>query len=134
GHVIALQNAPAVLWRLEQMGIDVGDRWEELADKAEAKTGEVGHLLVLPHLALALAAAGREAAGGRFIAALRERAADPSEYAASALSDAVIPACEAALAHRRGDYPRVIELLAPRREEIRLLGGSNAQRDLFKQM
>ena len=44
------------------------------------------------------------------------------------------PACEAALAHRRGDYARVVDLLAPRREQIRLLGGSNAQRDLFTQM
>jgi hypothetical protein len=38
------------------------------------------------------------------------------------------------LAHRNGDYERVVELLAPRREQIRLLGGSNAQRDLFTQM
>jgi hypothetical protein len=38
------------------------------------------------------------------------------------------------LAHRQGDAQRVIDLLAPRREHIRLLGGSNAQRDLFSQM
>jgi hypothetical protein len=38
------------------------------------------------------------------------------------------------LAHRQGDYARVVELLASRREQIRLLGGSNAQRDLFLQM
>jgi len=46
----------------------------------------------------------------------------------------VIPVCEAVLAHRRGDYGRVADLLAPRRERIRLLGGSNAQRDLVMQM
>ena len=32
------------------------------------------------------------------------------------------------------DWDRVVELLAPRREQVRLLGGSNAQRDLFTQM
>jgi hypothetical protein len=133
-HFIDLQNAPAVLWRLEQMGVDIGGRWQELADKAEARIGHVGHPLLVPHLAMALAATGRAEAADRFIAALRERAADNSTWLALSISDAILPACEAALAHRRGDYARVVELLAPRREQIRLLGGSNAQRDLFMQM
>src|SRR3954471_6983790 len=51
-----------------------------------------------------------------------------------ALNEAILPSCEAALAHRHGEWARVVELLAPRREQIRLLGGSNAQRDLFTQM
>ena len=133
-HFIDLQNAPAILWRLEQMGVAVGDRWRELADKAEARIGETGHLLMLPHLVMALAATGRQAAADRFLAALREHAADRTRWAAASLADAVIPVCEAVLAHRRGDYPQVVELLAPRRQQIRLLGGSNAQRDLFTQM
>ena len=133
-HFIDLQNAPAILWRLERMGVAVGDRWQELADKAEARIGETGHLLMLPHLVMALAASGRFAAADRFIAALRERAADPAQFAAASLTDAVVPVCEAAVAHRQGDCARVVALLAPRREQIRLLGGSNAQRDLFTQM
>ena len=59
-HYVDLQNATALLWRLEQLGIDVGDRWQELADKAEARIGEAGHLLLVPHLMLALAATGRD--------------------------------------------------------------------------
>jgi tetratricopeptide (TPR) repeat protein len=133
-HFIDLQNAPAVLWRLEQMGVAVGDRWQELADKAESRIGETGHLLLLPHLVIALAATGRFAAADRFVAALRERAADRRLWAAPSLVDAVVPICEAAVAHRHGDFARVVDLLAPRREQIRLLGGSNAQRDLFTQM
>lgn len=133
-HFIDLQNAPAVLWRLEQMGVDVGHRWDELADKAERRVGEAGHLLLLPHLVMALAATGRAEAAERFIDALRECAADRGEFAAPALAEAVIPACEAVLAHRSGDFARVVELLAPRRQQLRLLGGSNAQRDLFTQL
>ncbi len=76
-HYVDLQNAAALLWRLEQLGLDVGDRWEELADKAEARIGEAGHLLMVPHLMLALVATGRDAAAARFVAALRELAADP---------------------------------------------------------
>jgi hypothetical protein len=45
-----------------------------------------------------------------------------------------IPACEAGLAHRRGQHARVVALLEPRLDGIRLLGGSNAQRDLFRQI
>jgi tetratricopeptide (TPR) repeat protein len=133
-HYVDLQNAAALLWRLEQLGLDVGDRWQELADKAEARIGEAGHLLMVPHLMLALVATGRDAAAARFVAALRELAADPSLWTAPAIADVVIPVCEAAQAHRRGDHARVVDLLAPRQAQIRLLGGSNAQRDMFFQM
>ena len=133
-HFIDLQNAPAILWRLERMGIDVGDRWQELADKAEARIGHAGHPLLVPHLMMALAATGREATAGRFLAALRDLAAVAGSWTAPTLREAIIPACEAVMAHQRGDWARVVELPAPRREEMRLLGGSNAQRDLFMQM
>jgi hypothetical protein len=133
-HFIDLQNAPAILWRLEQMGVDVGHRWQELADKAEARIGHIGHPLLVPHLMMALAATGRTEAADRFLAALRERASDTASWNSVAISDVYLPVCEAALAHRRGEYGRVVDLLGPRREQIRLLGGSNAQRDLFFQM
>jgi hypothetical protein len=129
-----LQNAAALLWRLEMLGLDVGARWEELADKAEARIGDTAYLLLPPHLMLALAAAGRDEAAGRFLAALREQAADPSMWAAAAIRDVVVPVCEAGLAHRRGRHAEVVALLAPRLDLIRLLGGSNAQRDLFRQI
>jgi tetratricopeptide (TPR) repeat protein len=133
-HYVDLQNATALLWRLELLGLDAGSRWEELADKAEARIGDAGHLLLVPHLMLALAATGRDAAAARFVAALRELAADPKLWTAGAIGGVVVPACEAALAHRRGEHARVVDLLEPRQEQIRLLGGSNAQRDLFFQM
>ncbi|MEA2737850.1 MAG: hypothetical protein QOH05_1157 [Acetobacteraceae bacterium] len=129
-----LQNATALLWRLEQLGLDVGGRWQELADKAEARIGDSAYLLLPPHLMLALAATGRDDASARFLAALREQAADTSRWDAAAVGDVVLPVCEAALAHRRGQHPKVVALLEPRLDQIRLLGGSNAQRDLFRQI
>jgi hypothetical protein len=133
-HYVDLQNATALLWRLELLGLDVGHRWDELADKAEARTGDAGHLLLVPHLMLALAATERDAAAARYVAALRDLAADPALWTAPAIADVVIPACEAALAHHRCEHARVVDLLGPRQDQIRLLGGSNAQRDLFFQM
>jgi hypothetical protein len=129
-----LQNATALLWRLEQLGLDVGGRWDELADKAEARIGDTAYLLLPPHLMLALAATGRDAAAARFLAALREQAADKSVWAAAAIGDVVLPVCEAGLAHRRGQHARVVDFLAPLEDRMRLLGGSAAQRDLFRQI
>jgi tetratricopeptide (TPR) repeat protein len=128
-----LQNATSLLWRLEGLGLDVGTRWEELADKAEARIGDVTYLLLPPHLMMALAATERDEAARRFLDGLRT-AVDTAAYGAAAIADVVIPVCEAAWAHRRGEHDRVVDLLRPRQAQIRLLGGSNAQRDLFLQM
>lgn len=131
---IDLQNATALLWRLERLGMDVGGRWAELADKAEAQTGNAGHPLLVPHLMLALAATGRDEAAQRFLGALQDIAGNQTLWSAAALRDVVIPVCEAVLADRKGGHARVVDLLLPRQDSIRLLGGSNAQRDLFGQM
>jgi tetratricopeptide (TPR) repeat protein len=125
-----LQNATALLWRLEQLGLHVGNRWDELADKAEARTGDAAYPLLPPHLMLALAATGRDAAAKRFLAALREQAA----LAGGSVGEVVLPVCEAGLAHRRGQHARVVALLHPLGQRLRLLGGSAAQRDIFRQM
>src|SRR5438477_9938771 len=109
-HFIYLQNAPAVLWRLEQMGVEVGDRWRELADKAEARIGHVGHPLLVPQLMMALAATGRGEAAERFLAALREAAADTAQWTAPAISDVMLAACGAELAHPQSDCARGGEL------------------------
>ena len=37
---IDVQNAASMLFRLERLGIDVGDRWSEIADKAETRIGD----------------------------------------------------------------------------------------------
>jgi hypothetical protein len=37
---IDVQNAASMLFRLERQGVDVGERWVELADKAEARIGD----------------------------------------------------------------------------------------------
>src|SRR5207247_3441857 len=36
---IDVQNAASMLFRLELLGIEVGNRWTEIADKAEARIG-----------------------------------------------------------------------------------------------
>jgi tetratricopeptide (TPR) repeat protein len=129
-----LQNAAALLWRLEQQSVDVGGRWDELGEKAAARIGEPAQPLLPPHLMMALAAAGRDEAAARFLASLRARAADPSVWDAAAIGGVVVPICEGVVAHRSGQHERVVAQMAPCLERLRLLGGSAAQRDLFRQV
>ena len=42
-----------------------------------------------------------------------------------------MPASEAAVAHRKSEHERVVELLMPARHMLWQMGGSHAQRDLF---
>jgi hypothetical protein len=47
---------------------------------------------------------------------------------------AALPASEAAVAHRKGEHQRVIDILMPARRNLWQMGGSHAQRDLFFQL
>ena len=60
-----------MLFRLQRLGVDVANRWEELADKAEARIGDCASAFTLPHWVMALTATGRTAVAERMIAAMR---------------------------------------------------------------
>ncbi|MFX7849954.1 hypothetical protein ABTK11_22865, partial [Acinetobacter baumannii] len=51
---IDVQNAASMLFRLELLDVDVGDRWIELADKAEGRIGDCLNTFTLPHWMMAL--------------------------------------------------------------------------------
>ena len=124
---IDIQNAASMLFRLERQGVDVGGRWTEIADKAEARIGDCLSAFTLPHWMMALAAAGREEAARRMIAGMKE---SPNKV----VNEVALPVCEAVAAHRRGEHKRVVELMTPRLDRLRELGGSHAQQDVLLQL
>ncbi len=128
---IDLQNAASLLWRLEHLGVDVGPRWTELADKAEGRIGDGSNLFTLPHLAMALAADGRFAAAERLIEAIGTMDGATLGPVATGLA---LPVCRAAVHHRRGEWKDVVRLMMPVRGDLWRLGASHAQRDLLWQM
>lgn len=130
---IDVQNAAAMLFRLERQGVDVGARWVELADKAEARIGDCRSAFTLPHWMLALAACGRYAAGNRMLQAMRSFG-DGSETLAPIVRDIALPICEAVLAHCTGNAGRAVDLMRPVLETMRRLGGSHAQQDVLEQL
>ena len=68
---IDVQNAASMLFRLERHGIDVGDRWIEIAEKAEQRIGDCLSAFTQPHWMMALAATRRDEAAQRMLAAMR---------------------------------------------------------------
>ena len=130
---IDVQNAASMLFRLELNGVDVGDRWVEIADKAEARIGDCLSAFTLPHWMMALAATGRDDAANRMLDSMR------SYGDAACAPDAIVrtiaaPVSEAIVAHRKRDYARAVDLVRPVLNDMVQLGGSHAQQDVLEQM
>jgi len=128
---IDLQNGASLLLRLELRGVDVGHRWEELAELTLARLEDHTSPFTSAHFAIILAATGRFAEAETLLASMRSFAAEDAGTFGPRYRAAVIPAAEAAIAHRRGEHQRVVELLLPSRRLLWQMGGSDAQRDLF---
>jgi tetratricopeptide (TPR) repeat protein len=125
-------GAVSLLARLEFAGIDVGDRWEDVASHIAARgTDTVNPFLTLQYL-YALARTGREEAE-TMMGAIRARAAMPA-HDQTAWEDVALPAAEAIIAHRKADLTNAIRKLAQSLPRMAEIGGSHAQRDLFEQI
>jgi hypothetical protein len=130
---IDVQNAASMLFRLQRQGVDVGERWVELADKAEARIGDCLSTFTLPHWMMALAATGRSQAAARMLDAMRD-AATRRDTIAPILRDSAIPVCEAVLAHAQGDHARAVAVMRPAIGVMHRMGGSHAQQDVLEQL
>lgn len=130
---IDVQNACAMLFRLERLGVDAGNRWAELADKAEARIGDCLSAFTLPHWMMALTATGRTDAATRMIDAMRAFAQGPGTIP-PLVRDYALPICEALIAHRAGRHADAVALMRPALGGMHRLGGSHAQQDVLEQI
>ncbi len=131
---IDIQNDISILSRLELRGVDVGDRWQPLADLARPRIGNHASPFTSAHCVIALSRAGCDSDALETIQRIREFiSTDPGTLAAR-YSLAALPASEAAYAHCRGEFENVIDIIMPARRNLWQMGGSHAQRDLFFQL
>ena len=130
---IDVQNAASILFRLQRLGVDVGGRWEELADKAEARIGDCQSAFTLPHWLMALTATGRTAAAERMVEAMRVFARGRGTVA-PIVRDYVLPIAEAQLAHAAGRHADAVALMRPAIGGMYRLGGSHTQQDVLEQL
>ena len=126
---LSLTNATALLWRLDTLGVEVGDRWREHAalwdGHADGKCLVFGDI----HAAMAELRSGQEGRVERRLVAMRETAADGVE-AAGLYRTVGIPIVEGLIAFHRGAYDATVTALLPVRYELWRIGGSHAQRDV----
>jgi tetratricopeptide (TPR) repeat protein len=130
---VDVQNAASMLWRLRRLGVPAGDRWEELADKAEARAGDILSAFTLPHWMMALVGAERWEAARRWLEAARGAAAAEGQNAVL-VREVALPVCEAILAAARSDAARAVSLIRPVAGRMAELGGSHAQQDVLWQV
>jgi tetratricopeptide (TPR) repeat protein len=129
---IDVQNAASTLFRLQRLGVDVGNRWEELADKAEARIGDCLSAFTLPHWLMALTATGRTAAAERMIEGMRAFA-NGRGTVPRIVRDYALPIAEAQLAYAAGRYAEAVALMRPAIGGMYRLGGSHIQQDVLEQ-
>jgi hypothetical protein len=126
---LSLTNASALLWRLETLGCDIGERWRELAVLWQGHADGTCLVFADIHAAMAELGSGDVMAVERRLAAMRETAANGAE-AASLYRTVGIPVIEGLAAFHRGNYADAVELLLPVRFDLWQIGGSHAQRDV----
>ena len=129
--VYDMHDAASLLWRLELAGVDVGLRWDEMADKAAARIDDHYDNFTDAHFMMCLAGGGRQGAAEDLVASMRSYAATSKGTVARVMRDVGVAACEGLAAFRAGDHGRAVDTLLPIRYELYRIGGSHAQRDLF---
>ncbi len=127
-----ITNGAAMLWRLEQEGVDVGGRWAELGERSAERVSDHQLCFADAHYVMALAAAGRDGDAERLINEMRDGAAGEMASQGEVYRQIGLPLSEAMVAARRGDHARVLDIMLPVRENLYLIGGSHAQRDVWE--
>jgi tetratricopeptide (TPR) repeat protein len=128
--ILEMIDASAMLWRLKLRGIDVGNRWEALADNWAPVATAGNYAFNDMHAMMAFVGSGRSKAADAVLeaqAAALERGGDNAAF----ISEVGRPATQAIKAFGNGNYGKTVQLLRPIRNYAHRFGGSHAQRDLL---
>lgn len=121
-----MANAVSLLWRLRQMDIDVGSRWDMLREIALKRHTDLTYVFASLHYLLALVANGERDAAMRLIEGLEARGAlaqDDQCIVAREVGKAMAEAIASSTVDTT-KFNQIANLLVR-------IGGSNAQRDVF---
>ena len=125
-----IANGASLLARLELEGVDVGDRWDELADLSENRATDGCLAFADLHYMLALCGGERDKAALGLIA--RMQATRPlANEAARVIAHPGLHVAQGLHAFATGDYPMAWMHLRAGRADLVQIGGSHAQRDVF---
>lgn len=126
-------GAVSLLARMEIAGLDVGDRWQQLAEYLRPRARDVLQPFLTLQYLYGLARADH-AEADTLLAAVEEKARASDAFDRLVWREVALPAARGVYAHAKRDWPtaaRNLSIANPRMTEI---GGSHAQRDLFGQI
>ena len=126
-------NASSLLIRLELEGIDVGDRWVELADLAEKRTDDGCLVFADMHYMLALIGEARPDAAARMTARVTQSAQESDEMA-QVMTTPGMSTSQGLEAFGEADYSTAFAHLKVAQPHFQAMGGSHAQRDVFERL
>ncbi len=125
-----LVDAASLLWRLSLSGVDVGNRWLEVADAWEQHADGMTYAFNDWHAVMAWLGAGRSRNVDELISLLRRSAAAESE-SSRWIRDVGLPLIEGFRAFWHDDYQATLDSLLRVRHIANAFGGSHAQRDVI---
>ncbi|HEY0884840.1 MAG TPA: tetratricopeptide repeat protein [Ramlibacter sp.] len=128
--VLEMIDASALLWRLSLLGVDVGSRWDGIANRWAAVAGTGQYAFNEFHAMMAFVGSGRRDAQQTVIESLRAAASGSGDTAAFA-REVGLDAALAIQAFGDGRYAETVRLLRPLRSQSHRFGGSHAQRDVI---
>jgi tetratricopeptide (TPR) repeat protein len=134
--VLELVDASSLLWRLMLRGMDVGSRFERVADNWEPIAAAGNYAFNDVHAMMAFVGASRAKAQQAVLDAQLAVLEGDLDVAADNFDftrDVGHPATLAIQAFGQGRYVECVELLRPIRHVAHRFGGSHAQRDLLDQ-
>jgi tetratricopeptide (TPR) repeat protein len=125
-----ISNGASLLARLELEGVDVGDRWAELADLSENRATDGCLAFADLHYMLALCGGERDKAAAGLIA--RMQATRPlANEAHQIIAHPGLHMAQGLQAFAAGEYSMAWMHLRAGRADLQQIGGSHAQRDVF---
>ena len=125
-----IANAASLLSRLELEGVNVGDRWEELAVLAERRATDGCLAFADLHYMLALCGGVRDEAAVTLIARMQSTQRSQGE-AQAVISHPGLHIAQGLHAFSSGEYSSAWMHLRAGRADLQSIGGSHAQRDVF---
>jgi len=129
-----ISNGAALLMRLELDGVDVGPRWQELADLSEARSGDGCLAFADLHYMLSLIGGERPLAAGRLLGRMASDAARAASESDRIIQRPGLTAAQGLEAFGEGNYAEAFRHLAAARPDMQRIGGSHAQRDVFERL
>lgn len=126
-------NASSLLMRLEIEGVDVGDRWTELADLAEKRTDDGCLTFADMHYMLALVGETRPDAAARMTARVAQTAKIDDDSGRVMMTPGRATS-EGLEAFGEANYSEAFTHLKTAQPDFQAMGGSHAQRDIFERL